>query len=80
MRELPAGTTITPKWKINDGEWQYGEKSAQEGDEIITAEINRRFYDIQFGFDGTNENGTEPPVILSVSLDFRSITEERKID
>lgn len=80
MRKLPAGTTIIPKWKINDGEWQYGEKSAQEGDEIITAEINRRFYDIQFGFDGTNENGTEPPVILSVSLDFRAVTEERKID
>lgn len=82
MKALPEGCTIRPKWKIDGGEWEYGTATAGEGDKIITADISgamgRRFYDIQFGFDGVNDGNTVPPDIYSVSLDFRSLSEERK--
>lgn len=83
FRNLPIDSSITPKYKIDDGEWINGNtytrtsKNSQEG--TIVMDINKRFLDIQFGFDGTNSGVLSTPKILSVDLDFRTLNEERRI-
>lgn len=63
---LPSGCTITPKYKINrDVSWEMG-TAAVAGDTEITLNINKRYREIQIGFDGTATTVT--PLITSIVL------------
>jgi hypothetical protein len=76
---LPASTTITPMYRIDDGEWQMGPATASEGDRYITCEINKRFHELQYGFVGTTANDLLTPVIKQVSAEVRVLNEEMKL-
>lgn len=77
---LPKGATIKMKYKIDDGAWVVDTRSAVEGNTDIYMEINKRFKEIQFGFNGTNDGtvyGT--PRITGVALNARELKEEGKV-
>jgi hypothetical protein len=76
---LPANTTITPVYRIDDGDWISGPATATEGDRYITCEINKRFHELQYGFDGTTANDLLTPVIKQVSAEIRVLNEEAKL-
>jgi hypothetical protein len=76
---LPANTTITPIYRIDDGEWQTGPATATTGDRYITCEINKRFHELQYGFVGTTANDLLTPVIKQVSAEIRVLNEEAKL-
>lgn len=77
---LPAGVKITPKYRVDDGEWVYGTYSAKQGDIEVKLEINKRFREIEFGFDGEmDDTNTISPRIISVQANVRSLGEERKL-
>jgi hypothetical protein len=56
---LPTGSTITPKYKIDRADdWSYGEagedpKIAVAGDVEVRLNINKRYKEIEYGFDWT---------------------------
>lgn len=76
---LPANTTITPIYRIDDGEWETGPATAVEGDRYITCEINKRFHELQYGFVGTTANDLLTPKIKQVSAEIRVLNEEAKL-
>lgn len=76
---LPSNTTITPIYRIDDGEWQTGPATATTGDRYITCEINKRFHELQYGFVGTTGNDLLTPVIKQVSAEIRVLNEEAKL-
>lgn len=76
---LPANTQITPIYRIDNGEWVNGAKTATEGDRYVTCEINKRFHEIQYGFIGTTGNDLLTPVIKQVSAEIRVLNEEQKL-
>lgn len=76
---LPENTTITPMYKIDDGEWELGPATATTGDRYITCEINKRFHELQYGFVGTTGNDLLTPVIKQVSAEIRVLNEEAKL-
>lgn len=76
---LPADTTITPIYRIDDGAWQTGPATAVSGDRYITCEINKRFHELQYGFVGTTGNDLLTPVIKQVSAEIRVLNEEAKL-
>lgn len=77
---LPKGTNIKLKSRINGGDWVVDTKTLNEGDTEVYLEINKRFNEIQFGFDGENDNtNTKSPRITSVALNARDLGEEGKM-
>lgn len=76
---LPADTTITPMYKIDNGEWITGPATAHTGDRYITCEINKRFHELQYGFVGTTGNDLLTPVVKQVSAEIRVLNEEAKL-
>jgi hypothetical protein len=76
---LPENTTITPMFRIDDGEWEMGPATATTGDRYITCEVNRRFHELQYGFIGTTANDLLTPVIKQVSAEIRVLNEEAKL-
>lgn len=76
---LPANTTITPIYRIDDGEWITGPGTAVAGDRYITCEINERFHELQYGFVGTTGNDTLTPAIKQVAAEVRVLNEEAKL-
>lgn len=76
---LPENTTITPKYKIDNGAWVMGPATATEGDRYITCEVNQRFHELQYGLDGTTGNDLLTPVIKQVSAEIRVLNEEAKL-
>lgn len=76
---LPENTTITPMFRIDDGEWEMGPATATTGDRYITCEVNRRFHELQYGFVGTTANDLLTPVIKQVSAEIRVLNEEAKL-
>lgn len=76
---LPANCTITPVYKLDDGDWIEGSTTATSGDFYIQCDINKRFHEFQFGFKGTTQGGTMPPVIKQVAAEVRILNEEVKL-
>lgn len=76
---LPADTTIRPMYRIDDGEWVLGPKTATTGDRMVKCEINKRFHELQYGFIGTTGNDLLTPVIKQVSAEIRVLNEEAKL-
>lgn len=78
---LPTGCTITPIYKIDDGDWITGSATATAGDTCVKTEVgcgSRRIHEFQFGFVGTTQNGSETPVIKQVAAEIRILDEEMK--
>lgn len=65
FKALPTGATITPKYKINRGDWVTG-TAATEGATECILNVNNRFKEIQIGFDAVATTTT--PEIISASL------------
>ena len=76
---LPTGCTITPKYRIDDGEWVNGTVSAGAGDRYVHCEVNQRFHEIQVGFSGTSLNDYNTPAIKQVGMEIRIMNEEAKL-
>ena len=77
---LPANTTITPIYRIDDGPWvAVNEAKAVAGDRVAHCDINKRFHELQYGFIGTTGNDTLTPVIKQVSAEIRVLNEEQKL-
>lgn len=78
--KLPDGMTITPKYRIDGGEWVYGTKVAIKDDTEVKVEINKRFRELEFGFDGTSDGvNAKTPRFVSVQANVRSLGEEAKL-
>ena len=77
---LPADTTITPMYRIDNGEWKYG-IPATEGKRSTGMDLSDvgRFHEIQYGFVGETGNDMLTPVIKQVSAEIRVLNEELKI-
>lgn len=78
---LPTGCTITPIYKIDNGDWIIGSNTATAGETKVKTEVecgNRRIHEFQFGFVGTTSNGSETPVIKQVAAEIRILDEEMK--
>lgn len=77
---LPDNTTITPMYRIDDGEWVVvNEAMASAGDRVAHCEINKRFHELQYGFVGTTANDNLTPVVKQVSAEIRVLNEEAKL-
>lgn len=76
---LPSGCTITPIYKLDDGDWQTGSTAATADDTYIQCDINKRFHEFQFGFVGTTQNGSISPIIKQVAAEIRILNEEVKL-
>lgn len=77
---LPANTTITPIYRIDDGPWvAVNEAKAVAGDRLCHCDINKRFHELQYGFIGTTGNDNLTPVIKQVSAEIRVLNEEQKL-
>lgn len=77
---LPANTTITPIYRIDDGPWvAVDEAKAVAGDRVAHCDINKRFHELQYGFIGTTGNDNLTPVIKQVSAEIRVLNEEQKL-
>ena len=70
---LPTGATVTPKYKIDGGNWVTG--TATNSGQKAVLNINQRYKVIQVGYDLVATNTT--PEILSVTLIFDDNAEER---
>lgn len=78
---LPDGCTITPIYRVDDGEWIEGPDTATAGDTVVKAEVgfgNTRMHEFQFGFKGTTQGGSQTPVIKQVAAEIRILDEEMK--
>jgi hypothetical protein len=77
---LPANTTITPIYRIDDGPWVAVEEAkAVAGNRVAHCEVNKRFHELQYGFIGTTDNDNLTPVIKQVSAEIRVLNEEQKL-
>lgn len=59
--------------------WYKGAKTATAGQKVVTVNVNGRFHELQYGFIGTTNNGSETPVIKQVTAEVRILNEEVKI-
>lgn len=59
--------------------WYKGATTATAGEKIVTVNVNGRFHELQYGFIGTTNNGSETPVIKQVTAEVRILNEEVKI-
>lgn len=71
---LPTGATIIPKYAIDRGAEVQG-PTATAGDTSVIFNINKRFKEIQIGFDATATVTT--PVIISQTLVYEDLQYER---
>lgn len=72
---LPTGATVTPKYKINrEASWNTGTAATATATEILL-NINKRFNEIQIGFDLVATTAT--PEIISTTLIYESLSSER---
>jgi hypothetical protein len=77
---LPAGAKIQLKYKIDNRPWEIDPRELTENGTEVYFEINKRFHEIQFGFNGVNEGtGFVPPRVTSVALNARELSEEGKL-
>lgn len=76
---LPENTKIRPIYRIDNGEWVLGPAEAVTGERNITCEINKRFYELQYGFIGTTGNDLLTPVIKQIVAEIRVLNEESKV-
>lgn len=77
---LPSQCEIKLKYKIDNNDWVIDSRVAVEGDEELYLDINKRFREIQFGFDGTNSGSDlDPARITGVALNARELNEEGKV-
>ena len=51
----------------------------QDGQKKVTASINGRFHEAQYGFIGTTANDGNTPVIKQVAAEVRILNEEAKL-
>ena len=65
FEDLPAGTTITPKYRLGRAE-AWAEGTAVSSGKSVRFDINKRFHEIQLGLDLTAT--TETPVVTAVAL------------
>lgn len=73
--ELPAGCTITPKYKIDrEADWQTG-TAAVAGETTIKLNINKRYKEIQLGIDAVATTAT--PTVTGVTLIRDMLANER---
>lgn len=70
---LPEGCTVTPKYKIDRGSWVTG-TAGTEGDTEIKLAINKRYKEIEVGFDIVAT--TNYPVITSIVFLFDPVAGE----
>ena len=73
---LPTGVTITPWYIINRGSKVTGNPVTAGATETFMGTGAGRFYELQWGFDGTSVNATAPAVILGVSMEIDPLSEE----
>ena len=76
---LPNSTTIKPMYRLDDGPWVMGPKTATAGDRTVHCDVNKRFHELQYGFVGTTGNDTLTPKIKQVSAEIRVLNEEAKL-
>lgn len=77
---LPDGTSLTLKYKIDNNPWVNATHVAIKDEVESYVEINKRFRNIQFGFDGANTTAvTRSPVITGIALNARELNEESKV-
>lgn len=70
---LPTGITITPKYKIDGGSWQFLTVAAVGATSIVSDILNGRFYELQWGFDGVNVGGTATPIITDIVMEVDAL-------
>lgn len=76
--DLPTGCTITPKYRLDrDTAWTTGtaEQIMTAGGRVAELPINKRYYEIEYGFDVTAT--TNYPIILSIWFEFEALSVER---
>lgn len=72
---LPTGATITPKYRLNDGDAFTTGTAGVAGDTSITMNIDEDFSVIQLGFDFTSTTTT--PTITGVTFIFDDLVHEQ---
>ena len=78
--KLPDGTEIRLKYKIDGDPWVVDTHVATKDAIESYFEINKRFRQIQFGFNGTNSAAvTKSPLISGIALNARDLGEEGKV-
>lgn len=76
-KTLPAGVTLTPVYSIDNGADVLGTPMTS-GTQVVIDIPEGRFYSIEYGFNLTCE-GTEPPEILSVALEWEPLLKEKSL-
>jgi hypothetical protein len=75
---LPSGCTLELGYSLDRGSWQYP-VSASTADVGMTLDVNQRFHEIQFGFQGTTTGVTTPPIITGITWDVDALEDESQM-
>jgi|ERR1700761_947791 len=77
-RALPTGATLQAGYSLDGGAWVWS-PSVTTGAHGVTIDINKRFHEIQYGFQGTTTGTTTPPVIIGVTFDVDPLPGETQL-
>lgn len=75
---LPAGCTLQVGYSVDRGAWVWS-PTAATGDVGVIIDINKRFHEIQYGFQGTTNGGTDPLTIIGITLEVDPLPQEENM-
>lgn len=75
---LPAGVTITPRYKVDRGSWVNGTPAVEGANEVYHEVVTGRCREFQWGFTGTC-TGTTSPTIINIVAEIDPLGNERDL-
>lgn len=72
---LPEGSTLQVGYSLDGGDWIWS-PAVEAGAVGQTIDINKRFHELQYGFQGTTSGTTTPPDFRNVTFDVDPLPDE----
>jgi hypothetical protein len=77
-RSLPSGYTLQAGYSLDGGAWVWS-PSANVGDAGVIIDVNKRFHEIQYGFQGTSTGSLTPLQIVGTTIDIDPLPAETQL-
>lgn len=74
-RTLPAGQTLQAGYSLDGGAWVWS-PAVTSGAHGVTIDINKRFHELQYGYQGTTTGITNPSPVIGVTFDVDPLSSE----
>lgn len=77
-RTLPAGQTLQAGYSLDGAAWQWS-PAVTTGAHGVTIDINQRFHELQYGFQGTTTGILNPAPIIGTTFDVDPLPQENQL-